>query len=221
MITNRLPLFLALFVFAGAASAEVVINEIHYHPTCDVPYTPCTERASSFIELYNADSASLDLSNYEFHDGVEYAFAEGTTLGPSQYLVLAEDAIGFENQFGFAPFAEFSGSLSNNGERIAIANAGQIVVDEVYYSDGTKTPGEWYFAADGEGSSLQLSDADADNNLSRFWGAYLPTPAALNTGVGLTPPPGVANMTWTHWPDPGTASSNTWSVMKARRSRSP
>jgi hypothetical protein len=71
----------------------------------------------------------------------------------------------------------FSGNLANSGERIALTfprtNPGaagltwQVTADEVTYADG----GRWPKKADGGGTSLQLMDPRADNDLAPAWRA--------------------------------------------------
>ena len=58
---------------------------------------------------------------------------------------------------------DYGGQLSDRGERVALARADGVLVDEVTYSDGW---GRW---TDGGGSSLELVDARADNGLAMNW----------------------------------------------------
>ena len=64
---------------------------------------------------------------------------------------------------------DYSGSLANSGERVALAMPhdaeDMIVVDEVLYEDG----GRWGQWADGGGSSLELVDPRSDNRLAANW----------------------------------------------------
>ena len=69
---------------AAHAAASIVINEIHYHPDLK------TERVE-FIELFNTDTNTVDLSGWYFSDGVTFTFPNGTFLAPGGYLHLATD----------------------------------------------------------------------------------------------------------------------------------
>ena len=163
MFRISFAIFLTWLVSAQAFAQ--VINEIHFHPACAVNYTPCPDAPIEFIELYNPTSLPIDLSGLHFIDGIEFEFGDDDTSGAGAYLVLADDAQGFAAHFGFAPFAQWAGKLSNKGETITLADANGIR-DRVRYEDGSNTPGEFSVRADGEGPSLQLTDASADNERS-------------------------------------------------------
>ncbi|MEZ5304417.1 MAG: lamin tail domain-containing protein [Verrucomicrobiales bacterium] len=62
---------------------------------------------------------------------------------------------------------EFSGSLNNASDRLVLEDAARNPMDAVEYFDG----GLWASAADGEGSSLELVDAAADNAMPQAWAA--------------------------------------------------
>ena len=138
---------------------DIVINEIMYsHPVGKI---------GEFIELYNRGDSTVDLSGWEITEGVGFAFPTGTTLAPRSYLVIAADAIWFQENYEYAGtlLGDFEGSLSNRGETIRIVDARENLVDQVDYSAG----GEWPENADGLGSSLELVHPDMDNNLGSAW----------------------------------------------------
>src|SRR4029079_7674173 len=69
--------FLALVTFpALALRADVVINEIMYHPASE-------NSAEEFIELYNSSPVAIDLSGWQFTSGVSFTFPGGATIAPS------------------------------------------------------------------------------------------------------------------------------------------
>ena len=82
-------------------------------------------------------------------------------LDPGEFVVVVEDIDTFESRYGSGvPIAgEYTGKLSNNGERIRLQDAiGQTILD-FSYSDN------WHSITDGEGFSLTISDpADPDPN---------------------------------------------------------
>lgn len=60
---------MALFVLASAASAQVVISEIHYRPVEEpafnadgTPFLQLTNDFHEFVEIQNIGAASVDLS---------------------------------------------------------------------------------------------------------------------------------------------------------------
>ena len=149
----------SFLMLSSQANAQIVINEILYN-------IPSTGENEEFIELYNAGSTPVDMTNYTLQESaVVYTFGN-TTLNGGDYFVVARDSAAFQTSFGFAADAEGSISLSNSGEDIMIYNASGVLVDSVDYE--TSTP--WPTAASGLGRSLQLCDATTDNNLGANWG---------------------------------------------------
>ena len=130
--------------------------------------TPYGEDPEEWIELYNNSGSAVDLSGWEFADGVEFQFDTGTVLGAGQYLVVARDEATLAAKYpGINIAGEFDGRLSNRGERIQLLDSIGNIADEVqYYDDGA-----WDSLADGNGASLELRDADADNSNGQAWSA--------------------------------------------------
>lgn len=154
-------------------ASSLVITEIMYHPIAD-------ESTSEFFEIYNRGGSSLDLSGWKVHEGVNFTFPPATILGSGQYAVVARNPAAVTAKYNdvFAAnstlvLGPFTGALSNSGDRITIVNpiAGQ-VKDLIYYEDG----GDWPVEADGEGSSLELVNPDADNSGPANW-----APSSRNT----------------------------------------
>ncbi len=165
--------------------ADIVINEIHYDPE------PKTELAE-FIELYNTGGESVDLSGYAFTNGFDFTFPEGSTIDAQAYLILAQNAQGYNGKFGsifvggLRAAGEFeAGNLSNDGERIVLRNPLGEVVDEVNYQANFPWPtapqGE-PIQANGDGVSMELLHPELDNNLGGSWRAGTkPTPGKENS----------------------------------------
>ena len=83
-----------LVVWACAAAlagtvglADVVINEVMYHP-------PGDREELQFIELANSGTAPVDLSGWSFSKGVKFTFPARTTLPPGGYTAVASAADG-------------------------------------------------------------------------------------------------------------------------------
>lgn len=143
---------------AAAAGAGVVINELNYNPVDDIP-------TSEFIELHNAGGSAVDLSGWNF-TGITYTFPAGSSIGAGQFLVLRS--------------GQYSGSLSNGGERIRLRNASNTVIDQLEYDD----VGLWPAMADGEGPSLERRDPQAPTQHPGNWVSGGPTPGAANSNLG-------------------------------------
>ncbi|MDE0819852.1 MAG: lamin tail domain-containing protein, partial [Opitutales bacterium] len=159
---------------------DVVINEVHYDSN------PKTEK-TEFLELYNNRANELDLSGWHFSDGITYSFPDGTRLPAGAYFVLAEDATAFESQYGQKPDGIYTGSLSNNGERLVLRDAAGGRMDEVFYNVGFP----WPTTPSGEGPSMQLLNPQIDNDLGGSWRPATPTPGARNSIYSEAPPPRV------------------------------
>lgn len=159
---------LALFSCPVSASAQVVINELMYHPIEEpefhedgTPVLELYEDIHEFIELHNAGSVALDLERWELVDGIRFTFPDDTTLEPGGFLVVAKDPdrlagiaeYGLERGGVFGPY---SGQLSNRGERVALVNAEGALVDEVPYGDSAP----WAVAADALGAGPEWTGID-------------------------------------------------------------
>lgn len=132
----------------------VVINEVHYD------LAPA-QLGSAFVELFNRSSSTpFDLSGGTL-SGIGYTFPRGTFIQPGAYLVLAADRLAFAQAFGVNTpvFDQFTGTLDNNGERLALLLPGTSgdpdrLISDVRY--GNRPP--WPTNAAGLGPSLQLID---------------------------------------------------------------
>jgi len=141
----------------GPVADGLRISEIMYHPanTGD-PNDPNTE----YIELTNVGDEVLNLNLVRFVDGIEFAFGS-FDLAPGGYCLVVKDLAAFEARYGPGlPVAgQYTGSLSNAGESLAIRDAVGGMVQSLSYSD------DWYDSTDGGGFSLTVIDpslADPD-----------------------------------------------------------
>ncbi|MEX0641179.1 MAG: lamin tail domain-containing protein, partial [Pirellulales bacterium] len=164
-----------------------------------VPGTPATEIDEEWIEVFNrSPTRTIDLTGWRLDDAVDYSFPAGTSVGPGQYLVIANNAVALRAKYPVLAdriVGDFSGRLSNVSERIRLLDARQNVADEVTYHEGKP----WPDPADAGGSSLELRDPWADNSRAEAWAASREGDEAAWTTVTYT---GVAG------PDIG---SNSWS----------
>ena len=147
-----------------ALRSDIVISEVMYHfPGSD----------EEWIELYNRSGTPVDVSGWRLDDAVTFTIpglpGSGYTLiGPGGYLVISNNALLLRGKWPSAMIVgNFSGSLNNRGERIALEDVNGNPVDNVTYAEG----GQWPALADGGGSSLELRDAAADNAHPASWAA--------------------------------------------------
>ncbi|MBN1671303.1 MAG: lamin tail domain-containing protein [Kiritimatiellae bacterium] len=172
------------------AAAEIVINEIMYHPTNAVTDT-------EYIELYNPGPSPVDLSAYRFDNGVEYEFPAGTAIDSGRYLVVCEKTADFAAVYPGVTniLGNWSGSLDNGGERVTLSRLDGglwVTADTVDYDDR----GEWPDPPDGEGPSLELVHPGYDNAYGETWAASsgLGTPGAANSAYVAAPAPIVVDV---------------------------
>ena len=148
-----------------ASSENTIISEFMYHPADASPAEMAAgfndQDDFEFIELLNIGENTVNLRDVEFTNGVRFSFesADTTTLAPGARLLLVRDLAGFAQRYGqrLAVAGEYSGSLSNGGERVTVMGAGGRVIADFKYDDGNGWPVE----ADGTGKSLVASSEAA------------------------------------------------------------
>jgi hypothetical protein len=161
--------------FTETDTPRIVISEIMYRPTGG--------RSFEFVELFNAGTRTIDLGHMRF-EGIDYVFRPGTLIGPGEYVVLSSDdeAATFEARYpGVLVHGSFGGSLSNNGERLALLDGLGNVIVSVDYNDRKG----WPEAADGGGYSLNIIDFNGDPD----------DPANWTTGTTVNGTPGTSFVT--------------------------
>lgn len=161
--TTWSPLHEALYIIE-AGYVPLKVTELMYHPD------QCMQRDPDdceFIELQNTGNTTIDLYGASFSDGIGFAFSDPTSIEPGAFLVLASDSAGFRQRYGFGPFGQYTGRLSNRGESLALEHAFGDVIWEMEYKD--RTP--WPEGADGDGYSLVLVQPDQQRppNLPSSW----------------------------------------------------
>jgi len=147
------------------ASDNIIINEIMYNPLVS---------DATYIELFNRSTTyAYDLSGWRL-SGVDFTFPPGTILTNRGLLVICKDRAAFGGAYGWGiPALEgFGGPLDNGGETLTLIKPGatpalDVVVDRVTYDDDEP----WPSVADGMGASLQVIDANQDNNRVSNWSA--------------------------------------------------
>ncbi len=164
------------------------VSELHFNPA-DPTVAEVTAGFDNnddfeFIELKNIGTDSLDVSGYQFTDGVDFVIPMGTILVAGKTLIIANNPAGFAERHGFSTDAVvlggYGGKLSNGGETIQLAtHLGQVIQTFTYLDD-------WYPAADGTGPSIEMVDATAaldQWNLMAGWMASAETDGTPETGV--------------------------------------
>ncbi len=185
------------FLLTGKAwsGENVVINEIHYHPSEDIPFelllpsvndpaklpngTNIVRLKNSsfedrknpeFVELYNPADTDIDLSGCQFTQGITYTFPQGSGITARDYIIIVKEKTIWSSKIPAGKiFGPFEGGLSDNGETLVLRAADGREIDRIQYTD--ESP--WPRGADGYGASLERISAALPSNDPHSWRASL------------------------------------------------
>lgn len=184
----------------------IVISEVMYN-------TPSTD--DEWIELYNNEGSSVDISNWSLeYNGNTFVFPGSTTLANNAYTVIAVGSNGDGTYNNDAPFTpDFNNlavansavkdtndtnKLGNTSGTITLKNASGNVVNQVTYSDSDQS------STDGVGATFEIIDVNSDNaTTSSNWQA-----SVVNGGS----PGKVSGSTWTGAVDSNWNTAGNWQV---------
>lgn len=145
--------------FDFEASAPIVTDP-------GIPATPARGSEAQWLELHNRSAQTVDLSDWDFGEGIDFTFPMGTTLPARGYLVISNDPATLATQHpGITVLGPFAGSLSRRSETITLRDQFNNPADSLRYFDG----GKWPSKADAGGSTMELTDPRADNALPAAW----------------------------------------------------
>ena len=155
------------------------VTEIMYNPAPPPDGSPFERREFEYIELQNISADTLVLRGVRFVEGIGFDFTDSavTELGPGEVVVLVEDIQGFASRYDLSRIlvaGEYSGALSDGGERISIHGPLGEPVADCEYSD------LWHAETDGRGTSLVI--ADAQGELASWGEGESWRPSNLNLG---------------------------------------
>lgn len=150
-------------IFTPFSGPNIVINEINLKSEKSFD-------AGDWIELYNNDSSTIDLSGWVIKDKLEIAgftIPEGTVLRTGEYLILTEDKAKFKELFpsitrviGDLPFG-----ISSKGDSLYLYNQNSTLVDSLLFDQN-------WIATVGtliDGYTLSLNNPNDDNSRSGNW----------------------------------------------------
>jgi hypothetical protein len=168
---------ICLAALIGSMRANVVINEIMYHP-------PDDQDQLQFVELFNGGSEDVDLSGWSFTKGAKFQFPAGVKIAGGGFIVICRNRAAFSEHYGAAvPVAGvFQGRLSHGGERIELSDSARKLVDYVIYDDSHP----WPQSADGHSASLErIAPTEPGNNAANWAASNLPEMKACGGSPGL------------------------------------
>jgi len=149
--------FFFCFVCTILPAQQLLITEIMYNPP------ESGTDSLEYIELYNNTDSTVNLNGYRL-EGVNHTF-DSILLESAGLLVIAKDTAAFRSVFRVTALEWNSGSLSNQGETIAVLDSTGNIIHEITYDHTSPWPG----SADGEGNSLILCDILMDTQQADNW----------------------------------------------------
>ncbi len=113
-------------------SDDIYINEVLPNPSGE-------ESTDEFIELYNASSAAVDLTDWKLSDSTSRDYSLTGSIGAGQYSVFYREASGV--------------ALNNSGDTIELYQPDGALLDTIEYTESAdgdtsyavSTDGEWYW----------------------------------------------------------------------------
>lgn len=168
-----------------APAATVVFSEIMYNPLPSATNSADDDQFE-FLELRNVSASAVNLSGAYFSDGITFTFPAGASLAAGGYGLLVRNIASMTNRYGALTniLGVYTGKLANEGEQVTLRRSDGTVLFSVTYGDAYP----WPEAADGEGASLVLKDAEAPADEPDNWAgsdAFRGTPG--RAGSGWTP----------------------------------
>ena len=140
---------------------SLVINEINYSSSD-------TFNPGDWIELYNPEPLSMDISNWKIKDDNDthvFVIPEGTQIQGNGYLVFVKDESDFVSVFPNIPYIGELGFGFGGSDAVRLYSSEDKLVDEVYY----ESEAPWPTCADETGNTLELITTDLDNLLPESW----------------------------------------------------
>ena len=145
--------------------SPLVVSEVMYNPT-----NRADLRNLEFIEIFNSQPWSEDISGYEITGEVNYTFPSNTVLAARSYLIVAGNPADFVAVYGgptpLGPFVD-TNKLNNASGTVRLRNnRGAVLIDFTYRNDPP-----WPLAATGAGHSLVLARPSYGDDDPRAWAA--------------------------------------------------
>jgi cardiolipin synthase len=145
-----LLLIALLAAAARAASSSILINAVYYDT-----YLP--NEPDEAFQLINVSAGAVDLTGWTATD-FEGVITLTGALAPGQSIWIARQAYSFTLEFGFKPDYEYQSDsdpavpnlpthnnlfLANDGDQLALLDAGHVLVDALVYEGGAVAGTDW------------------------------------------------------------------------------
>ena len=140
----------------------LILSEIMYHPA------GADSDTLEFVELYNTEPVSCDLSRFRLSGDIDYVFGEGTIITGRSTCVIALNPAALESTFGITGvLGPYSNMLDNSTGTVRLRDRQDAALLEVTYAEDMP----WPVQADGAGHSLVLARPDYGEGDVRAWSA--------------------------------------------------
>lgn len=116
--------------YSSPSGDQIIITEVLYD-------TPGTDADEEWFELFNPTDDAVNLTDWTIEDNVDTFTFPLVSIPAKGYLVIAKNAIGFNNIYGFDP--DVSGLnlfLGNSGDKLTLYNNDSVEVDFVAWEEG-------------------------------------------------------------------------------------
>jgi hypothetical protein len=167
----------------GYTGEDLVISEIMYNAGTGTD-------SLEFIEIYNRSSQAILMGGLRLSRSVSGVLGTYTLPAKGLYII-ASDSLRAGRFYGKTFQQWGAGFLNNGGAAIVLSNSAGVVLDSVNYDDAAP----WPTAPDGTGPSLELSNANADNNVGSNWQASITETGKSINSVAILASPGVYKLT--------------------------
>ncbi|MBL0387605.1 lamin tail domain-containing protein [Tumebacillus sp. ITR2] len=148
-------------------TSNVVISEVDYD-------TNGSDATKEYVELYNKNNVSVDLSGYKLSNkSGSFTIPSGTVVPAHSFLMVGKDSTAFTSFKGFGlDVSGLSLTLTNTGDDLYLKNASGTAVDEVAWMNYVSGWG----LATGTGQVLSRTNPTVDTNTSTDWSVTTPNP---------------------------------------------
>lgn len=167
----------------GYTGEDLVISEIMYNAGTGTD-------SLEFIEIYNRSNQAIPMGGLRLSRSANGVLGVYTLPAKGLYII-ASDSLRAGRFYGKSFQQWGTGFLNNNGAAIVLSNSAGVVLDSVNYDDAAP----WPITPDGTGPSLELSNANADNNVGSNWLASLTETGKSVNSVAILASPGVYKLT--------------------------
>ena len=167
------PIGSRTYVVNPAGPETLAITEVNYNPY-DPSVTEATEVPNidaddfEFIEIHNpSEVEAVSLTGLSLSDGVSFDFPN-VSLAPGDFGVVVANVAAFQARYGddVTVLGQWTGQLSNGGERVALTSIDGTEYLAVNYEDSDP----WPEAPDGNGATLELITTDSpDDQASKYY----------------------------------------------------